>query len=99
MDYAGRRMIPAERGRVLNTNMKDTVKPRIVREVVLVRDEETGVETYKVRVQAEKMSAKQMVEARAVYRQRVGLQTEDNEGESSEEETHGQHQRAGAGKE
>ena len=99
MDYAGRRMIPAERGRVLNANMKDTVKPRIVREVVLVRDEETGVETYKVRVQAEKMSAKQMVEARAVYRQRVGLQTEDNEGESSEEETHGQHQRAGAGKE
>ena len=97
MDYAGRVMIPAERGRVL----KEAVKPasRIIREVVLVRDEDTGEETFKVRVQAERMSAKQMVEARAVYRQRVGLQTEDNEGESSEEETHGQHQRAGAGKE
>ena len=97
MDYAGRVMIPAERGRVL----KDTVKPtrRIIREVVLVRDEDTGEPTYQVRVQAERMSERQRIEARAVYRQRVGHQTEDNEGERSKEETPGQHQRAGAGKE
>ena len=72
---------------------------RVLREVVMVRDEDTGEPTFQVRVQAEKMTERQRIEAKSVYRQRVGLQTEDNEGESSEEETHGQHQRAGAGKE
>ena len=97
MDYAGRKMVMAERGRVI----KEVVRPasRIIREVVLVRDEDTGEPNFQVRVQAERMTERQRIEARSVYRQRVGHQTEDNEGERSEEETPGQHQRAGAGKE
>ena len=86
MDYGGRRMVMADRGRV-------------IKEVVMVRDEDTGEPTFQVRVQAEKMTERQRIEARSVYRQRVGFQTEDNEGEESEEGAPGQHQGAGTGKE
>ena len=72
---------------------------RVLKEVVMVRDEDTGEPTFQIRVQAEKMTERQRVEAMSVYRATVGFQTEDNEGQQSEEGAPGQHQGAGTGKE
>ena len=74
-------------------------KGRVLREVVLVRDEDTGEPTFQIRIQAEPMTERQRSEAMSVYREAEGFQTDENEGEQRGDEGTGQEQGASTGKE
>ena len=103
--YGGGEAPEAERAVLTNqgahgkTDRGAKQKGRARREVVMIRNEDTGEPTFQIRIQAEPMTERQRVEAMSVYRATVGFQTDDNEGEQRGDGAAGQHQGASTGKE